>query len=196
MRLRGRTLFRLSKPVLAPLSGLLALLPPGFARFLMIMARNIPTRVGVAIRYVLLRRLVRQCGRCVAIFDGVYLLNVDSIEIGNDVSIHPMCYIDGTGGLRIGSDVSIAHGTTIVTTGHDYTLHGTTIRDAPVIRAPVTIGNDVWIGAGVRILAGVTIGDHVVVGAGAVVTRDIPSCTLAVGIPARPLKAVKLRLVG
>jgi acetyltransferase-like isoleucine patch superfamily enzyme len=55
----------------------------------------------------------------------------------------------------------------------------------------VTTGNDVWIGAGVRILASVTIGDHVVIGVGAVVTRDIPSQSLAVGVPARPVKSVR-----
>ena len=50
---------------------------------------------------------------------------------------------------------------------------------------PVTIGNDVWLGANVLVMPGVTIGDNVVVGAGAVVTRDIPSNSLAMGVPAR-----------
>jgi acetyltransferase-like isoleucine patch superfamily enzyme len=99
-----------------------------------------------------------------------------------------MCYLEGEGGLSIGSDVSIAHGVTIMTTEHDYDVSKGKMRDAPVKRAPVSIGDDVWIGAGVKILAGVTIGDHVVVGAGAVVTRDIPSNSLAVGVPARVIK--------
>jgi len=55
---------------------------------------------------------------------------------------------------------------------------------------PVTIGNNVWIGGSVTILAGVTIGDNVTIGAGSVVTRDIPSGVVAVGNPCRPIKKV------
>jgi maltose O-acetyltransferase len=52
---------------------------------------------------------------------------------------------------------------------------------------PVTIGNSVWIGGSVTILPGVTIGDNVSIGAGSVVTRDIPSNSVAVGNPCRVL---------
>ena len=55
---------------------------------------------------------------------------------------------------------------------------------------PVTIGNNVWIGGSVTILAGVTIGDNVTIGAGSVVTCDIPSGVVAVGNPCRPIKKV------
>ena len=55
---------------------------------------------------------------------------------------------------------------------------------------PVTIGNNVWIGGSVTILAGVTIGDNCTIGAGSVVTRDIPANSIAVGNPARVVKRV------
>ena len=55
---------------------------------------------------------------------------------------------------------------------------------------PVTIGDNVWIGGSVTILAGVTIGDNVTIGAGSVVTRDIPSNTVAVGNPCRVIKTL------
>lgn len=48
---------------------------------------------------------------------------------------------------------------------------------------PITIGNNVWIGAGVSVLPGVTIGDNCVIGAGSVVNRDIPAWSLAAGNP-------------
>jgi len=54
---------------------------------------------------------------------------------------------------------------------------------------PVTIGNNVWIGGSVTILAGVNIGDNVTIGAGSVVVKDIPSDTIAVGNPCKPIKA-------
>ena len=54
--------------------------------------------------------------------------------------------------------------------------------------APITIGNNVWIGAGVIVLAGVTIGDNTVVGAGSVVTKSIASNTVVAGNPAREIR--------
>ncbi|WP_297575789.1 sugar O-acetyltransferase [uncultured Deefgea sp.] len=52
----------------------------------------------------------------------------------------------------------------------------------------ITIGNNVWIGAGAIICGGVTIGDHSVIGAGSIVTRDVPSCVLVGGNPARVIR--------
>lgn len=56
-------------------------------------------------------------------------------------------------------------------------------------KGPVCIGNDVWIGTGVTILSGVTIGDGAVIAAGAVVVKDIPSYTIAGGVPARVIRS-------
>ncbi len=53
---------------------------------------------------------------------------------------------------------------------------------------PVSIGNDVWIGARVIILPGVTIGDGCVIGAGAVVTKDVPAYSVCAGNPAKVVK--------
>jgi acetyltransferase-like isoleucine patch superfamily enzyme len=54
--------------------------------------------------------------------------------------------------------------------------------------APVTIGDDVWIGLRVIILKGVTIGDGAIIAAGAVVTKDVPPMTIAAGNPAKIVK--------
>ena len=56
--------------------------------------------------------------------------------------------------------------------------------------APVTIGNSVWIGGSVTILPGVTIGHNVTIGAGSVVTKDIPSNSIAVGNPCKIIKCI------
>lgn len=58
------------------------------------------------------------------------------------------------------------------------------------IAKPITIGNNVWIGAGATILAGVTIGDNSVIGAGSVVSKSIPSNVVAVGVPCRVMRKI------
>lgn len=58
------------------------------------------------------------------------------------------------------------------------------------VALPITIGNNVWIGAGTTVLGGVTIGDNTVIGAGSVVTGNIPSNVVAVGVPCRVLRQI------
>ena len=57
--------------------------------------------------------------------------------------------------------------------------------------APVTIGDNVWIGGGAIILPGVNIGNNVVIGAGSVVTRDIPDNAIAFGNPCQVMRENK-----
>lgn len=55
---------------------------------------------------------------------------------------------------------------------------------------PITVGDNVWIGAGVQVMPGVTIGSNVVIGGGSVVVKDIPDNVVAVGNPCRPVRAI------
>lgn len=106
------------------------------------------------------------------------------ITIGDRAAINSFCRLFGHGTIAVGEDTQIGPGTLITTTEHDY--HG----DLKERFVPVAIGNGVWIGANVTILAGVTIGDFAVVGAGSVVTRNIPAHSVAVGVPARVIRQI------
>ncbi len=182
--MRGRELFRKSKSTIDLLLNLLQLFPRSFLVGGLSLFRHTPGKLGFGIRYLFLKSLAQNCGDVVAIFPGAYFLNVERIAIGHHVSIHQMCYLEGIGGLRIGSHVSLSHSVSIITHEHDYIQTKIPIRDADIILKPVIIEDDVWIGAGARILGGVTIGQGSVIGAGAVVTKSIPPGSIAVGVPA------------
>jgi acetyltransferase-like isoleucine patch superfamily enzyme len=111
------------------------------------------------------------------------------LRIGQFVSIHRWCYIDAVGDITIGNDVSIAHSSSILSFDHTWADASRPIRDNPIRLAPVNIANDVWIGCGVRILAGVSIGQRCIVAAGAVVVNDVPNGTVAGGVPARRISS-------
>jgi acetyltransferase-like isoleucine patch superfamily enzyme len=121
--------------------------------------------------------------------DGTMLItNGGDISIGTDCSVNPYCVLYGLGGLRIGDFVRIAAHTVIVPANHTFGDPHTPIHHQPETKVGVTIEDDVWIGAGCRILDGVTIGKGSVIGAGSVVTRSIPPMSVAFGVPARVVR--------
>ena len=91
--------------------------------------------------------------------------------------------------VHIGDNVMIGPNTLITTVGHPLTPKGR--RQHLAQASEVRIGNDVWLGGNVTVLPGVTIGNNVVVGAGAVVTKDIPDNSLAVGVPAKVIRKLE-----
>lgn len=110
------------------------------------------------------------------------------IEFGHDVFINSNAYFMDGGRITVGNHVFIGPNTGFYTAAHplDYPSRNVGLEKA----SPIVIGNNVWIGAHVAIMPGVSIGDGVVIGAGSVVTRDIPSNTLAMGSPARVVKEI------
>lgn len=184
---RGRDVFYRAKSVLLVLEQALSRLPRKARTALLRTVRQGDTVPYRALRYVLLRTLIG-CGELVDVRGGVHLLAVDRLRIGDRVSIHPLCYIDATGGISIGNDTSIAHNVTIMSTEHRFDRDDVPIRDQGVTEEPVVISDNVWIGAGSRILAGVTVGAGSVVAAGAVVVKDVPPGVIVGGVPARVIR--------
>lgn len=129
---------------------------------------------------------------------------------GGDISIGEWCYIGegarvwSSGSVHIGDRVLISHNVNIfdslthplnarlrhaqfkaiMQTGHP--------RSIDLGERPVTVGNDVWIGANACVLRGVFLGEGAIVGASAVVTHDVPPFTLVAGNPARVIRELTL----
>jgi acetyltransferase-like isoleucine patch superfamily enzyme len=112
-------------------------------------------------------------------------------DVGEGTWIGAFTLVDGSGGLTIGRGCDISSGVHIYT--HSSARRCVSGRQYDTVdRAPVRIGDHVFIGANATVNMGVTIGDHVVVGAGAVVTKDVPAFTVVQGVPARPVARVLL----
>lgn len=111
-----------------------------------------------------------------------------NITVGkNFYSNHNLVILDGAK-VSMGDNVFIAPNCCITTAGHP--IDAKQRADGLEIALPVTIGNDVWIGANVSILPGVNIGGNTVIGAGSVVNKDIPSGVVAAGNPCKVIRPI------
>lgn len=106
-----------------------------------------------------------------------------NVTLGHHSRVGPYTCISG-GNVTIGNDCLIASHCSIYANNHIFTDPDLKIREQGSSLKGIHIGDDCWIGSGVRIVDGVTIGKGSVIGAGAVVTKDIPPYSIAVGVPA------------
>jgi len=111
-----------------------------------------------------------------------------NIEIGENFYANVNCVVLDGARVCFGDNVFVAPNCGFYTAGHP--LDAERRNQGLEYAYPITIGNDVWIGAGVSVLPGVTIGDGAVIGAGSVVTKDIPPRVLAVGNPCRVIRPI------
>jgi maltose O-acetyltransferase len=111
-----------------------------------------------------------------------------NIHIGERGFINYGCVFLDCNVITIGDDAQIGPGVHIYTALHP--LDPETRRGGLEAAAPVTIGDNVWLGGGCLVCPGVTIGNNSVIGAGSVVVRDIAADRVAVGNPCRVIKAL------
>lgn len=111
-----------------------------------------------------------------------------NIKLGeNFYSNHNLVILD-CAAVTFGDNVFVAPDCGFYTAGHPIDSER---RNVGLEYAyPITVGDNVWIGAGVRVMPGVTVGDNVVIGGGSVVVKDIPSDSVAVGNPCRVIRPI------
>lgn len=113
------------------------------------------------------------------------------VAIGADSSVQIDSILVGygeQGAITIGDGVRIAPQVMMIAANHVFTDPDTPIHRQGMAAAPIVIEDDVWVAGKVMITAGVRIGRGCVIGAGAVVTKDLPPWSIAVGAPARVIK--------
>jgi len=125
--------------------------------------------------------------RCFIHRGAMLLTQGGNITVGNNCSIHPYAMLYGQGGLTIGNDVRIATHVIIIPANHGFDNRERPIRMQPETSKGITIGDDVWLGAGAKVLDGVTVATGCVIGAGAVVTKSTEPYGIYAGVPARKI---------
>lgn len=135
-----------------------------------------------------IRDLLGSVGDNPNILPGFICDNGRNIHAGRSLLINYNVTILDVDEVNIGDYCMIGPGVVIATVNHPMTPSGR--RQHLSLIKPVTIGDDVWIGAHATILPGVHIGNNCVIAAGAVVTHDVPDNTLVGGVPAKILKTL------
>ncbi|MDP2485959.1 sugar O-acetyltransferase [Pseudoalteromonas marina] len=139
-----------------------------------------------------IKELFAQCGEGVIIESGFHCDYGNQITIGDRSFININCTVldapISEGAITIGDDCLIGPNVQLLAVSH--AVNPTQRLNKENFAAPISIGNNVWIGAGVIVLAGVTIGDNAVVGAGSVVTKNVEADTLVSGNPALKIRTL------
>jgi acetyltransferase-like isoleucine patch superfamily enzyme len=150
--------------------------------------RIFPGPEGLVFRQLFYKLMFKRCGAGLLLYPSVYIIFSRHIAAGKRVAVNVNTYLDGRGGITIGDHVLIGPNCVISSCEHTFGDLQVPIFEQPVKYAPITIGNDVWIGANVFIKCGVTIGNGSVIAAGTVVIKDVPAGCVYGGVPGRVLK--------
>lgn len=128
-------------------------------------------------------------GRGTEILNGALIMSYGgNIRIGENCSINPYSILYGHGGLFIGNNVLIAGHCILIPANHNFSDLNIPINKQGLTCKGIIIEDDVWLGAGCKVLDGVHIGKGAIIGAGSVVTKSIPENSIYVGNPAKLLK--------
>ncbi len=137
----------------------------------------------------LLKQLLGKCPATIDIQGPFYCDYGCHIFAGENLFINFNCVILDCAYVTFGDNVALATNVQILTAYHP--VQASERIKGPELAAPVTIGNNVWIGAGATICPGVTIGDNTTIGAGSLVNKSIPANVVAAGNPCKVIRSVE-----
>lgn len=184
----GRMKYKQYRCIIKSIIAILKIVPKPVSKGMLMPFLGLYGKAGVICRYLYAVLTFKQIGEVAYIARECVFKNMSRLSVGNNFSLHEFSYIDAFGGIDIGCNVSIAHNCSILSSDHQWGDRKTPIKYNDVSSLPVVIEDDVWIGCGVRILAGSYIEKRVVVAAGAVVTGRLESGYVYAGVPAKKIK--------
>ena len=131
------------------------------------------------------------CETALYVHPGVYFSYPQNIKLGYNVFINRGVYLTAPAQITIGDNALIGPFCMLNSGSHLYSNPKMIIRNQGHKIAPITLEDDVWLGAHVCVMPGVTIHKGAVVAANAVVTKDVPPFTVVAGVPAREINRRK-----
>jgi acetyltransferase-like isoleucine patch superfamily enzyme len=139
-------------------------------------------------REAVLRTIFGRVGKNPNVHNPFYCTYGTNTTVGDNFFANYNCKFMDSGRITIGDNVFIAPDVSIITEEHSFDVEERI--NGLEYTHPVTIGDNVWLCAGVLVLPSVTIGKNSIIGAGSVVTKDIPENSLAVGNPCRVIRKI------
>lgn len=139
-------------------------------------------------RTAILKKLFGKTGNAIIVQSPFWCDYGYNIEVGENFYANHGCVILDGAKVIFGNNVFIAPNCGFYTAGHP--IDAARRNKGLEYAYPITVGDNVWFGGGVKVLPGVTIGSHVVIGAGSVVTKDIPDYVVAAGNPCKVLRKI------
>lgn len=149
---------------------------------------SLPGLPGFAARYLVCKVLFRRLAGFCWVQPGVTIVQANRLQAGRHFGCNTGTYINAIGGIVMGDYVLIGSNVTISSGMHPIEGRMPPVFARPAFPKPITIEDDVWIGAGAVIMPGVTLRRGTVIGANSVVTRDTQEYGIYVGAPARLIR--------
>ena len=141
-------------------------------------------------RRMVLRMFGAKVGQCVHVYPSTRIYMPWNLEIGDWAALGDDVFIYNLGKVRIGARATLSYRAHVCAGSHDFSNPA-----LPLLKLPVFIEDDAWVGTEAFIGPGMTVGKAAIVGARAVVTRDVPLLQIVAGNPARPIGVRTLREV-
>jgi len=157
--------------------------------FVLLLTNWLPDNtVFLRLRGLLVSPFLGACGRNLRLGRNITFYNPSRIHLGNDVYVAFGCWFMAGEDITVEDEALFGPYCVIVSSNHSYTSGS--FRFGSPVPAPIHIGRGSWLGAHVVVTGGSRVGAGTLVGAGAVVTSDLEDNVIAVGVPARAIRAL------
>lgn len=149
---------------------------------------SFPGAIGIILRNIVYFFFFKKKSGMVWVQPRVTIVESKKLQVGNNCGINTGTYINAKGGIILGNNVLIGSNVTISSGRHPIDGKEPPIFERPTEPLPITIEDDVWIGANAVIMPGITLRKGTVVGAGAIVTKDTEEYSVVAGVPAKIIR--------